>query len=214
MTHPYAALTPEVVLNALRRRPACAARRPPARAQQLRESRLPGRDRGRRAVVVKFYRPGRWTDGADPRGARVRARARRAEMPVVAPAFDGERLHGRLPLRGFPRRGGRAPELDDPRVLEWLGRFIGRIHAVGARGVSRTARARHESFGDEPRDFLLGRFVPAELLGAWRRPLSRRSRRRRRLQRAWRIQTHPPARRLPPRQRAVDRGRPALRRPR
>lgn len=30
-----------------------------------------------------------------------------------------------------PRRAGREPELEDPKVLEQLGRFIGRLHAVG-----------------------------------------------------------------------------------
>jgi Ser/Thr protein kinase RdoA (MazF antagonist) len=37
----------------------------------------------------------------------------------------------------FERRGGRAPELDDPATLEWTGRFIGRIHAVGALATYR-----------------------------------------------------------------------------
>jgi hypothetical protein len=40
----------------------------------------------------------------------------------------------------FPSRGGRAPELSDPKVLEWIGRFIGRIHAVGACQTLPSAR--------------------------------------------------------------------------
>ncbi len=39
--------------------------------------------------------------------------------------FDGFRFSV------FDRRGGRVPDLDNTDTLEWLGRFIGRIHAVG-----------------------------------------------------------------------------------
>ena len=70
----------------------------------------------------------------------------------------------------YPRRGGRAPELDDPDTLERIGRFVGRIHAVGA-----TAPFVHrpsidlDAFGREPRDWLLAHdAIPAELLPAWR----------------------------------------------
>src|SRR5690606_19753012 len=69
-----------------------------------------------------------------------------------------------------PCRGGRAPELEDERTLEWLGRFIGRIHAVG-----RSKPFRHrptvdiESFGIEPRDYLLANDVlPPELREVYR----------------------------------------------
>ena len=68
-----------------------------------------------------------------------------------------------------PRRGGRAPELDDPDTLEWLGRFIGRIHAVGAITpfVHRPAFD-IESFGEEPREYLLdGDWIPTELRDAY-----------------------------------------------
>ena len=53
----------------------------------------------------------------------------------VVPALEihGSTLHQYQGFRFavFPRHGGRAPELDDPATLEWIGRFIGRIHAVG-----------------------------------------------------------------------------------
>ena len=62
------------------------------------------------------------------------------------------------------------PELDDPDTLEWMGRFIGRIHAVGAIApfVHRPA-IDIGSFGDEPRAFVLqGTFVPADLVEPYR----------------------------------------------
>ncbi|MFO1351482.1 MAG: serine/threonine protein kinase [Gammaproteobacteria bacterium] len=124
-------------------------------------------------VVAKFYRPGRWSDAAIlEEHAFVRELAD-LEIPVVAPlVLGGETLHA---LDGFrfavyPRRGGRAPELEDPAVLEWMGRFIGRIHAVGAlRPFRERPRLDIESFGAAPRAWLLGhRFIPDDLLDVWR----------------------------------------------
>lgn len=125
-------------------------------------------------LVVKFYRPARWSDAAiREEHAFVQSLAEQ-EIPVV-PAllaanggtlrhFDGFRF------AVFPKCGGRAPELDDTKTLEWMGRFIGRIHAVGALQPYRE-RPRLDilSFGEEPRDFLLsGGFIPAELESVYR----------------------------------------------
>jgi Ser/Thr protein kinase RdoA (MazF antagonist) len=69
----------------------------------------------------------------------------------------------------FPRCAGRAPELGDRETLQWLGRFIGRIHATGALSdYSQRPTLDLRSFGEEPRDFLLSHdFVPPDLLPAW-----------------------------------------------
>lgn len=124
-------------------------------------------------LVLKFYRPGRWSDAAiiEEHGF-VLALAER-ELPVVAPMAAGGSgtLHtdGAFRFAVFPRRGGRAPEFDDSRTLEWMGRFIARIHAVGA--LSRYAERPPldiASFGEASRDFLLDHdFIPADLLEAW-----------------------------------------------
>src|SRR5207248_2674324 len=68
------------------------------------------------------------------------------------------------------RRGGRTPELGDEKTLEWIGRFIGRIHAVGATQPFKQREAlTPKSFGHEPRAFLLGtNFIPPDLLAAWK----------------------------------------------
>jgi Ser/Thr protein kinase RdoA (MazF antagonist) len=90
---------------------------------------------------------------------------------VAALAIDGRTLHQFAGFRFavFPSRGGRAPELGDPATLEWIGRFIGRIHAVGALAPYRERPAIDiESFGRAPREFLLANgFIPPELLAAW-----------------------------------------------
>ncbi|MBN8742188.1 MAG: stress response serine/threonine protein kinase YihE [Lysobacterales bacterium 69-70] len=87
-------------------------------------------------VVAKFYRPGRWTDAAIAEEHAFAAELAAAELPVVAPLIVQQRsLHAfeghRLAL--YPRRGGRAPELESAEHLQWMGRLIARIHGIGAR---------------------------------------------------------------------------------
>jgi Ser/Thr protein kinase RdoA (MazF antagonist) len=94
------------------------------------------------------------------------------ELPVVAPlVLRDATLHEFAGFRFavYPRRGGRTPELEDPETLEWLGRFIGRIHAVGAvRPFAARPALDIESFGLEPRAWLLEHgFIPVDLRAAW-----------------------------------------------
>ena len=124
-------------------------------------------------LVAKFYRPGRWTDAAIlEEHAFVQELAER-EIPVVpALAPDGTTLHVFEGFRFavFPKHGGRAPELEDPDTLEWMGRFLGRIHAVGALKPFRERPVLDiASFGEQPRDYLLAHaFIPADLDAAYR----------------------------------------------
>ena len=86
-------------------------------------------------VVVKFYRPSRWSDAAILEEHEFVHALHAQEIPVVPPLLmAGATLHRHQDHRFavFTRQGGRAPELDRPGVLEWIGRFLGRIHAVGA----------------------------------------------------------------------------------
>jgi Ser/Thr protein kinase RdoA (MazF antagonist) len=121
-----------------------------------------------RFVVAKFYRPARWTDAQILEEHAFSQELADAEVPAVPPlAFGGRTLHphGGHHFAVYPRRGGRAPELEDRSVREWLGRFIGRIHAVGSRQPFQERPALDiESFGVEPRDYVLAsRWLPREL---------------------------------------------------
>jgi Ser/Thr protein kinase RdoA (MazF antagonist) len=123
-------------------------------------------------VVAKFYRPGRWSDEAIVEEHAFTAELAAREIPVVAPLEIGARTlhrHAGFRFAVYPRRGGRAPELDDPETLEWLGRFIGRIHAVGAVQPFRHRPALDiEAFGVEPLAFLrVGGWLPADLRQPW-----------------------------------------------
>jgi len=172
---PYAGLTPDTVLDAL----ASAGFSGDGRLLALNsyEKRvyqvwLDAAGGGPASVVAKFYRPARWSDAQILEEHAFACELAEREIPVVAPLAEGGSLHE---FRGFrfavyPRRGGRTPELEDPDTLEWMGRFIGRIHALGAaRPFAERPALDRETFGREPRDWLLeSGFVPADLLEAWR----------------------------------------------
>ena len=85
-------------------------------------------------MVAKFYRPERWSDAAILEEHAFVGTLYEREIPAVpARTINGATLHTFEGYRFsiFERRGGRAPDIDRPETLEWLGRFIGRIHAVG-----------------------------------------------------------------------------------
>ncbi len=96
-------------------------------------------------VVTKFYRPERWSDAAILEEHAFALELCEHEIPVVAPlvAGDGTTLHEHEGFRFavFPRQGGRWPELSQSQEREWMGRFLGRIHAVGARAEFEHRRA-------------------------------------------------------------------------
>jgi Ser/Thr protein kinase RdoA (MazF antagonist) len=170
--HPYSSLTPDAVLDALE----SAGVRGDGRLLALNsyENRVyqvyvedgP-------PVIAKFYRPARWTDAQILEEHAFALELAEREIPVVAPlVIEGRTLHesGGFRFAVYPRRGGRMPELDDPETLEWLGRFIGRIHAVGAvKPFAERPALDLASFGIEPRAWLLEHgFIPPDLLPAWK----------------------------------------------
>lgn len=87
-------------------------------------------------LVAKFYRPGRWSDAAIAEEHAFALELADAELPVVAPlVLDGTTLftHAGFRYALYPRRGGRAPELESADHLAWMGRLLARLHGIGAR---------------------------------------------------------------------------------
>ena len=142
------------------------------------------------AVVAKFYRPGRWSDEQILEEHQFALELAEAEVPVVAPRVlqapgDGSvevTLSGhpstlaRTTLDGqvhryavAPRCAGREPELEDPQVLGQIGRFLGRLHTVGARGrFAHRATLDPAAIGQRVRRVLLeGDHLPDNLRAAW-----------------------------------------------
>jgi Ser/Thr protein kinase RdoA (MazF antagonist) len=124
-------------------------------------------------VVVKFYRPGRWSEAQIVEEHAFAAELMAAEVPAVGPLLlQGKTLHrfGDFMFSVSPRRGGRLPDLDDFEALEWIGRFLARIHTVGAQGrFEHRPALTAQSFGVDSRDWLLTHeMIPLDVQGAWR----------------------------------------------
>ena len=170
-SHPYQSLTPDVVLDAL----ASAGwygdgRQMALNSYENRVYQLHLEDGS--AVVAKFYRPGRWSDDQILEEHAFSQELMAAEIPVVGPlGLVGSTLHhfGGFSFSVSPSRGGRAPELDDPDVLEWVGRFLARIHTVGAAKPFAVRPALDlQSFGIDSREWLLAHDkVPLDVQSAW-----------------------------------------------
>jgi Ser/Thr protein kinase RdoA (MazF antagonist) len=160
--HPYTALTPDVVLDALD----AAGQRPDGRLLALNsyENRvyLAYLEDGS-SIVAKFYRPNhdgaRWTDAQILEEHAFAAELAAAEIPVAAPlqlASHGTLAHhAGFRFAVFARMGGRAPELEDASTLTWIGRFLGRIHAVGAaKPFTQRETVNVATLGTKPLEYL------------------------------------------------------------
>ena len=123
-------------------------------------------------LVAKFYRPGRWTDEGIHEEHRFAQELVESELPIVPPIeVDGETLHHHAGHRFavYPRQGGRWPELGRSEDREMLGRFVGRIHAVGALGEFRHRQEISiDRMGREASQFvLLSDWMPAHLVQSY-----------------------------------------------
>lgn len=93
-------------------------------------------DEDKTKYVTKFYRPERWSKAQIQEEHDFALELASAELPVVAPlVIDGKSIfeHQDYSFALFPCRGGRTFEVDNLDHLEWMGRFIGRIHAISAK---------------------------------------------------------------------------------
>ena len=142
-------------------------------------------------VVAKFYRPARWSDEQILEEHAFARELAADDVPVVAPRTlssstepfvislvgnpptlaryrEGGALHR---VAVSDRHAGRSPELEDPNVLQWLGRFLGRLHLVGARQPfihRRTINA--ATWGhDAMKRLLEGEFIPDTERASWSR---------------------------------------------
>lgn len=182
---PFAGLTPDLVLNALD----VVGLRGDGRLLQLNsyENRVFQVFLEDGSVVVpKFYRPGRWTDAQILEEHRFAAELAAAEVPVVAPLVLASVLDpaisvslvGNPPTLAAasghryaisPRRSGRAPSLESTAHLEWIGRFIGRMHSVGAsRPFEHRLRLSVATLGRASRDWICeSNLLPPDIRATW-----------------------------------------------
>jgi Ser/Thr protein kinase RdoA (MazF antagonist) len=179
VAHPYQALTPSVVLDALSALGLPVDGRLSALSSyENRVYQVHLEDDS--SVVAKFYRPGRWSGAQILEEHAFTAALIADDIPVVGPmllnglrlhevhvSHDGEDRHFWFSVS--PCRGGRAPELDDPDVLMWIGRLMARMHLVGEReAFVHRPTLNIQTFGQAPRDMLLAQdWIPPEVAQQW-----------------------------------------------
>jgi Ser/Thr protein kinase RdoA (MazF antagonist) len=163
----YSALNPELILDAIESQSyRCDGRLLALNSYENRVYQV-GLDDGT-MLVAKFYRPARWSDAAILEEHAFALELTAREIPMVAPVcIAGKTLfeHSGFRFALYPRRPGRTPELEDAETLRWLGRFIARIHAVGALDrFAQRPRIDVATFGRAPYRYIMEHdFVPAEL---------------------------------------------------
>ena len=177
--HAYEHLTPDVVLDALASVGLLGDGRLMAlssyenRVYQVHlESPAGSGDAAGDIVVAKFYRPDRWSEAQIIEEHEFAAELMAAEIPVVGPlTLDGKTLNhfNNFAFSVSPSRGGRRPELENVDVLEWIGRFLARIHTVGsAKPFVHRPTLDTQTFGYGSRDILLkGGYLPLDMESRW-----------------------------------------------
>lgn len=170
-THPFAELSPELVIDAIEST---------GRLSDLRVLALNSYENrvyqigieGAEPLIAKFYRPERWSDAQILEEHAFSLQLAENELPVVAPLQNenGETLFRFRDFRFalFPRRGGQAPDLDNPDNQLMLGRLMARVHAIGATENYQTRPALDiKSFGRDSYEFIAGNCLRGDLLHAY-----------------------------------------------
>src|SRR3989338_4086281 len=110
-------------------------------------------------LIAKFYRPHRWSSEAILEEHQFALELVQHEIPIIAPLIINEQSlhhHDGFRFALFPRRGGRALELDNNEQLEWMGRFIGRMHRVNAcQSFQHRIQLNTQTYGHDPYEFLI-----------------------------------------------------------
>jgi Ser/Thr protein kinase RdoA (MazF antagonist) len=164
---PYSTLTPDLILEAVESLGLrCSGSLLALNSYENRVYQVGIEDE--KPVIAKFYRPNRWSTEAINEEHEFAHELLHHEIPVVAPLLLEDKTlheHGGFRFALFPRRGGRTLELDNMDQLEWMGRFIGRLHAIGAcQPFQHRIQLNAQTYGYVPYQFLIqNNFIPAEI---------------------------------------------------
>lgn len=93
-------------------------------------------DEDRQRFVVKFYRPKRWSAEQIQEEHQFTHDMLDDDVPVAAPLkFNNQTLltHEGFYYAVFPSLGGRQFEADNIDQMEWVARYLGRIHQTGLK---------------------------------------------------------------------------------
>jgi len=181
-THPFDRLTPDFILDVLDRHLAqenlrCDGRILALNSYENRVYQIGVEDA--QPLIAKFYRPARWSNEQIHEEHAFCFELAEHEIPVVTPQvqhyknqthetrqslFEVDEFRFAL----FPRKGGRAPEFSNPDNLLIMGRWLGRMHLVGAISpFKHRPRLDLQSYGTESAVFITEHFIPASLKSAY-----------------------------------------------
>ncbi|MDX1801421.1 MAG: serine/threonine protein kinase [Marinobacter sp.] len=171
-THPYVALTPDAILDAVE----AAGFEINGRLFALNsyENRVyqVGIE-GRRPIIAKFYRPGRWSEAQIREEHAFSCELVAADIPLVGPLSmpSGDTLgqHGDFLFAVFDQHGGQAPDTSTTDTLYRLGQWLGQLHNRGAAGsfAVRPELAILPGIVDNSRYLTEHNWVPDDLRAAW-----------------------------------------------
>ena len=128
-------------------------------------------------VIVKFYRPDRWTSEQIQEEHDFCFELADHELPVVTPMLAVDTLGAErrtlleyedFQLSVFARKGGRAPELDNLDNLHTLGKCMGQMHRIGqSKAFEYRPSLTLESYGENSMNFVLDNMIPDYLREAY-----------------------------------------------
>ena len=163
-THPYTALTPELILDAVETYGVrCTGGLLALNSYENRVYRVETDEGG--VLVAKFYRPRRWSDDAILEEHAFVQLLAEHDIPAIPPlTANGATLnhHGGFGFAVFPWQPGRASELNHPDERAMLGRYLGRLHRLGLAAPFRDRPVLTiQNRGNEPVAYLLKNgFIP------------------------------------------------------
>jgi Ser/Thr protein kinase RdoA (MazF antagonist) len=170
-THPYSTLTPTLVIEAVEALGnRCDGRVLALNSYENRVYQVGIEDSA--PLIAKFYRPGRWPTPAILEEHEFALELAAREIPVVPPmVYSGRTLfeHDGFRYCIYRRQGGRWPELATASDRQQMGRFLGRIHAIGGlRRFKHRPTLDWRSMGRGSADFLLANgWLPPHLETAY-----------------------------------------------
>ena len=170
-SHPFETLTPDFILDAIEAQDFLSDGRILALNSYENRVYQVGIE-GEVPIIAKFYRPGRWSDAQIMEEHEFCYELEAQELSVVTPLKNnqGESLlrYQDFRLALFPRRGGRAPDLDNPDHLYQLGNTLGRMHQVGAaKAFIERPTLDLASFGYNSIELIARDFIPNSLRQAY-----------------------------------------------
>lgn len=161
--HPFNALTPSFVLNAVDHHGYISDGRILAlNSYENRVYQVGIEDD--EPIIAKFYRPARWSDAQILEEHQLCAELVEQDLPVVPPLVKNDETlfqYGDFRLALYQRKGGHAPELDNLDNLLIMGRFLGRMHLVGTvKPFEHRPAISCKHYGHESAELIKEKFIP------------------------------------------------------